>query len=104
MLLAEFKFNKYDDIFAECIRIAHQVDLFLIATGPCAGVLAFDLSQKGFQAIDVGHIDLEYEWFLAGKGYRVPVPHKYNNELSGGDDVASISDPKYFSQIIKSFD
>lgn len=51
----------------------------------------------------VGHIDLEYEWFLAGKGVRTPVPNKYNNEIAGGDAVGEVDDPIYRSQIIASF-
>ena len=38
--------------------------IILIALGPTATVLAYDLSKRGYQAIDVGHIDIEYEWFL----------------------------------------
>ena len=49
--------------------------------GPTATVLAYDLSRAGYQAIDIGHLDLEYEWFLRGEGVRVEVPGKYNNEL-----------------------
>ena len=80
-----------------------SADLFLLAIGPSSGVLAFDLALKNFQAIDVGHIDLEYEWFLAGKGIRVPVPHKYNNEISGGDVVNEFHDLVYDSQMIAFF-
>ena len=36
----------------------------LIALGPTATILAYDLAEKGVQALDVGHIDIEYEWFL----------------------------------------
>ena len=96
-------FDRYDDIYRECLKQGDSADLFLLAIGPSSGVLAFDLSKKSFQAVDVGHIDLEYEWFLAGQGIRVSVPHKYNNEISGGDVVSEIHDPVYNSQIVASF-
>lgn len=96
-------FDRYDDIYRECLNWGDSADLFLLAIGPSSGVLAFDLAEKSFQAVDVGHVDLEYEWFLAGKGIRVPVPHKYNNEILGGEVVSEIHDPVYDSQIIASF-
>lgn len=96
-------FDRYDEIYRECLDKGDSTDLFLLAIGPSSGVLAYDLALYSWQAVDVGHIDLEYEWFLAGKGTRIPVPHKYNNEFEGGDRVDEIHDPVYDSQIIASF-
>ncbi len=96
-------FDRYDDILKECLKRGGTADLFLLAIGPSSGVLAYDLCRAGYQAVDVGHIDLEYEWFLAGKGVRVPVPNKYNNEMPEGDQVALVKDPVYESQIVASF-
>lgn len=100
---ATSSFDRYDDILAECLRHAESADLFLLAIGPSSGILAYDLTVNGYQAVDVGHIDLEYEWFRAGRGTRVPVPHKYNNELEGGDMVEPVHDPAYESSVIASF-
>lgn len=100
---ATSSFDRYDDILAETLRQAEWADLFLLALGPCAGVLAYDLTLQGHQAIDIGHLDLEYEWFLAGKGHRVPVPYKYNNEVDGGDLVEECHDPVYEMQIAATF-
>ena len=78
-----------------------MADMFLLAIGPSSGVLAYDLSRRGIQAVDVGHVDLEYEWFLAGKGTRVEVPNKYNNEFAGGDKVSDADLPEnYYEEII----
>lgn len=97
---ATSSFDRYDDILRESLRYAKKDTLFLIAMGPSAGVLAYDLTLEGYQALDIGHIDLEYEWFLAGKGERTAVPYKYNNEFKDGDVVEDIDDPVYASQII----
>jgi hypothetical protein len=35
--------------------------LILIALGPTATVLAYDLAKKGYQAIDIGHLPSCYE-------------------------------------------
>ena len=93
-------FDKYDGILRECFNHAEEVDLFILAIGPSSGVLAYDLTCEGYQAVDVGHIDLEYEWFLAGKGTRVSVPYKYNNEVKGGDQVEAINDPVYEASVV----
>lgn len=96
-------FRRYEEIYREAINHGEEDTLFLIALGPTAGVLAYDLTRKGYQAVDMGHLDLEYEWFLAGKGIRTCVPYKYNNEVAGGDKVADIHDPVYESQILAAF-
>jgi glycosyltransferase family protein len=93
-------FDKYDEILKTSIKYAKPDTLFLIALGPTAGVLAYDLYKAGYQAVDIGHIDLEYEWFLKGKGIRGVVKGKYNNEIPGGDIVEDIHDPVYEGQII----
>lgn len=93
-------YDKYDDILTAALKYAEKDTLFLIAMGPSAGVLAYDLYKAGYQAIDIGHVDLEYEWFLKGDGKRSAVKHKYNNEFPEGDCVEDIHDEEYFRQII----
>ncbi|MCI8275728.1 MAG: DUF1792 domain-containing protein [Lachnospiraceae bacterium] len=90
----------YQEILSAALRFAGEDVLFLIALGPSAGVLAYDLFRAGYQALDIGHLDLEYEWYLRGTGGRCVVEHKYNNELAGGDQVADIQDEAYLSQIV----
>lgn len=96
-------YDCYTDILQSSLNNAKKGDLFLIALGPSAGVLAYDLTMAGYQAIDFGHLDLEYEWFLAGEGTRVPVPYKYNNEFPGDERAQPITDSRYESQIIADF-
>ena len=91
-------FDKYDEILKAACRYPKDV-LFMIALGPTATVLAYDLCCSGFQALDIGHIDLEYEWMKMGVSKQVDLPHKYVNELSGGDNAVELNDEKYLSQI-----
>lgn len=93
-------FDKYDEILEAALKSAEPDSLFLIAMGPSAGVLAYDLYRAGYQALDIGHVDLEYEWFLKGTGMRCEVKHKYNNEWSSGNIVEDIQDEEYLKQII----
>lgn len=99
---AENAFSKYAQILDFCLRQPKD-RLFLMALGPTASVLAYDLHQAGYQAVDIGHIDLEYEWFLKGEGRRTAVEGKYNNEFPGGDHPSAIEEKEYLDQIIADF-
>ena len=85
----ENAFIKYEKIFNEAIKQPEQL-LFLLSLGPTATVLAYDLAKAGYQAVDIGQIDNEYEWFQRGVSTRVIIPGKYVNEVSGGDQVESV--------------
>lgn len=97
---ATSSFDKYDEILDAALKNAEKDVLFLVALGPTAEVLVYDLFQKGYQAVDIGHADLEYEWYLNGTGGRCEVKTKYNNEFYGGDQVTGVEDKTYLSQII----
>jgi hypothetical protein len=76
--------------------------LILIALGPTATVLSYDLSRLGYQAIDIGHIDIEYEWFLKNATKKIKIKNKYVNEVDNGlNNFTSIKDRVYYKQIIK---
>lgn len=96
---AENAFDRYDEIL-ECAKNNAEGRLVLIAMSATATVLAYDLALLGFQAIDIGHVDLEYEWMKAGTGGKVETRYKYNNELPGGELVEELHDELYESQII----
>jgi len=92
-------FFKYDEILNE-VKKQDASKLILIALGPTATVLAYDLCIEGYQAIDIGHIDLEYEWFLQGATEVCPVKNKYVDGTPDGIIVGEIHDMKYESEII----
>lgn len=56
-------FDKYDDILKECLT-KEKNKLFLIAGGPTATILAYDLSNLGYQALDIGHLPNCYKEYL----------------------------------------
>ena len=99
---AENAFCRYNEIL-ECCMKQPKDRLFLLALGPVATVLSYDLHNAGYQAVDIGHVDLEYEWYLKGEGCRVLVKGKYNNEIENGEYPEDINDKKYLSQIIEDF-
>lgn len=97
---AENAFDCYDEILqaaSSCIKET----LVLIALGPTASVLAYDLAKRGYQALDVGHIDIEYEWFQMRAEYPVKVDGKYTNEVKNGKNVSDMNDTEYENQIIQ---
>ena len=98
-------FDKYDVILNRMTELAVEDDLILMALGPTASILAYDLHSKGYQAVDIGHIDLEYEWMKRGAKDKERIPGRFMNELDGGDFVDDTSlDPSYFDQIISIID
>ncbi len=93
-------FEKYQEIYEAVVK-NHDGRLILMALGPTATILASDLANAGIQALDIGHIDIEYEWFRMGNKNRVQVPGKYTNEAKKQDkQITLCDDPAYLSQII----
>lgn len=95
----ENAFNKYDKILEEASKHGRN-KLVLLALGPTASVLAYDLYLKGFHVIDIGHVDIEYEWFIRKTLTKVPIKDKYVNEVSNGNKVGDISSNLYRKQIV----
>lgn len=68
-------FSVYDKLLEEACKFSKDT-IILIALGPTATVLAYDLCKEGYQAIDIGHLDIEYEWYLSGAKKKVEVKYK----------------------------
>jgi glycosyltransferase family protein len=97
---ARSAFDKYDEILSAFDGVSTDT-LVLAALGPTATVLAYDLCRKGYQAIDIGHLDLEYEWFL-GKGMAgASLEFKYVDGSNQGRKIRPLDNPQYKRQIIK---
>lgn len=75
--------------------------LMISALGPTASILAAQLCDEGYQFIDIGHIDVEYMWFLKHAISRETIDGKYVNE-SGVKTCSNIydNDNVYVSSII----
>ena len=94
-------FDKYDEILDKASSIDKN-RIILIALGQTATVLAYDLAIKGYQALDIGHLDIEYEWFLRKAEKKISIPGKYVNEVPTGRSVdEEITDSQYNSQIVE---
>jgi glycosyltransferase family protein len=97
---ARSAFDKYDEILSAAKDISPDT-LVLIALGPTATVLAYDLCNAGYQAIDIGQLDLDYEWFLRKEVVLgTPLQFKYVDSGSKGRKIHPLQDPEYKRQII----
>ncbi|MBD5320656.1 MAG: SP_1767 family glycosyltransferase [Bacteroides sp.] len=91
-------FDVYPKI-VDAAKKSSRSSLILIALGPTASILANDLSAEGFQAIDCGHLDLEYNWMISNSKKKTSIPGRAINELNN-DSIEDINDNIYLSQII----
>lgn len=95
-------FSIYNKIINEVKKL--QINkhlLILISLGPTAAVLSYDLTKLGFQAIDIGHADIEYEFFLRKYDKTKRIPYKYVNEAKHGrKNIRKVRDRKYYKQIV----
>lgn len=99
---AKDAFDVYDKMLNAITSNVSKEQLILMSYGPCATILAYDLAKLGFQAIDLGHLDIEYEWFRTGATTATAVKGKFTNEAEaeGGHVVDDCVDEEYLSQII----
>lgn len=92
-------FSKYDDILNACKNSGGG--LFIAALGPTATVLTYDLCQECFRALDVGHVDTMYEWFLRKATKSIPIEGKIVfNEERNKNSIKPCKDENYYKQII----
>ena len=106
---AEDAFNKYNEILNEIKKVENS-KLILLALGPTATVLAYDLHRLGYKAIDIGHVDIEYEWYLRKAETKIKIPSKYMGEqgVMGANtesklerlNIEDVDDDNYKKQII----
>lgn len=100
---SENAYDKYQDILSKCIELIPKESIVYLALGPTASVLAYDLGKEGYQALDLGHLDIEYEYMKHGAvdGQRIKIPGKYVNEVADGNKVDdSIINETYINSII----
>ncbi len=91
-------FEKYDEILDKALELKKSC-LILVVLGTVSELLVYDLMKKGFQAVDIGQIDMDYEWYLAGAQKRVPIPDRYVSQLPPAE-ITEVTDEEYLKQII----
>lgn len=74
-----------------------QSSLILFALGPTATIMVPFLVDAGYQALDIGHIDVEYEWYKLHATKKIPLVGRYVNEAGGFIE-------EFNSDILKKYD
>lgn len=94
-------FERRNEIKESILKHYHG-QLIIMALGPTATILAAEFADMNIQVLDIGNIDIEYEWFLRGAKERIPIPGKFTNEAKDGVGrvFTECKDEKYLSQII----
>ena len=92
--------GKYNEILNSVENYTNKNDLVCISLGPTATVLAYDLANKGIQALDIGQLDNEYDWYCMGVSERSFIPGKFVAEISMHNESSLINSDEYKSQIV----
>jgi len=99
---AENAFSRLEEIISAIKKHASEEDLILTALGPTASILATRVAKIGFQIVDVGHIDVEYYWYINGIRARRPIKGKYVNEARTSEIFQSeTSEDGYLRTIVE---
>ena len=97
-------YSKKDEILNFLANTMEGSSTYVLACGPLAKILALRLAAGGELVWDLGHLDIEYEWYLRGAQDKIPIPGKYVNESSVHYVDPVDTDPtlhqKYRTQII----
>lgn len=59
----ENAWDVYEILLKQALRYDKDT-LFLVSAGPTAKPLVADLMKAGFRALDIGSLDMEYQWYL----------------------------------------
>lgn len=74
--------NAYDrhKQIIDCLLNLPKSSLMVVSLGPAGKVITYELVKQGYQVLDLGHLDIEYEWYLRTARSRCIIPGKYVNE------------------------
>lgn len=83
-------FLRYNSILEMTRNVINKLNIggreliVLLAIGPTATVLAYDLADAGVQILDIGHLDVEYQWYKIKAKSKIPLTDRVVNEANVG--------------------
>ena len=92
-------YSRIEEIQEAVLQYAEN-RLILCMLGPTAKILSYNLFEKGYRVLDIGHIDSEYEWMKMGADTKVKLHHKHTAEHNFDQDIEFIEDETYNSQVV----
>lgn len=90
-------YRKLDELFA-CCKEYPKDRLFLVSLGVAAKFLVEKLFLEGYRALDIGNLDMEYEWYLHQAKYKEKVP---KHDIIGEEANKNAGYHEYLAQIKK---
>lgn len=96
---AENAFDRLNEIKHSITTNVSKDKLLIFACGPTATVLSYDMCKEGYQTLDLGHLDIQYEYYKCGITTKKAIPGKYTNEANQRN-VGECQDQKYLNSII----
>lgn len=94
-------FEVYEELYSAAKKYAEKDTLVLISLGPTATILAYDLAIVGIQALDIGQLDNEYEWYKRGALKQMVIAGKMVSEVVAGRTPEMLDDVDYLEQIVE---
>lgn len=70
--------------------------LFLLSVGVAAKFIAVELFEKGYRVLDIGNLDMEYEWYVRGADHKIPLE---KHEIVGEEANREAGYTEYLQQI-----
>lgn len=74
-------FSHYDAILEAAVQYGKN-KLILLALGPTATAMSYDLALHGCWAVDMGHVDVEYMWMLQKATHKIPLEGRFVSETT----------------------
>lgn len=87
----------YEQIREACLQMDKD-KLFLLSVGNTAKLLVCDLVESGYRAIDIGNLDMEYDWYLQKADGKA---HLTKHDIRGKESNLKAGYDKYWSEIVK---
>lgn len=88
-------YDLYEKIMKACLKFDKEY-LFLLSLGAAAKPLAYDLFMNGYRVIDIGNLDLEYEWYRSQAQEKMEIK---KHEIVGERDNANAGYTDYLEEI-----
>ena len=88
-------YAKLDELM-ECCRQYPKDRLFLVSLGVAAKFLTERLFLEGYRSLDIGHLDMEYEWYINKAGKKEKIP---KHDIIGEEANINAGYQTYLSQI-----
>ena len=86
-----------EQILEECLKYEKD-KLFLFSLGITAKGLVEDLFLRGYRVLDIGNLDMEYEWFLQKTEKKVPLA---KHQVVGEEANRKAGYEEYLAQVVR---